>query len=42
MYRLNGGTWQTSQFFRDLAAGDYTVQARDARGCLSAIYDITV
>lgn len=32
-YSLNGGAYQTSPVFTSLAAGSYTILARDANGC---------
>lgn len=33
-YALNGGAWQDSGFFGGLLAGTYTVQVKDAKGCI--------
>jgi uncharacterized protein (DUF2141 family) len=35
-YSLNGGAFQTSNTFTGLAAGSYTVNVRDANGCITA------
>jgi hypothetical protein len=35
MYNINGGTFQSSATFSNLAAGSHTVVARDANGCSS-------
>lgn len=32
-YSINGGDWQTSEFFPELRAGIYSVQIRDGQGC---------
>jgi hypothetical protein len=32
-YRIDGGTWQSSEKFFDLNAGNYTVEVKDAVGC---------
>jgi hypothetical protein len=35
-YNLNGGEWQTSNLFTDLAPVDYTVNVKDDNGCTAA------
>ena len=32
-YRLNSGTWQTSNIFSDVANGNYTITVRNSSGC---------
>jgi len=34
-YALNGGTYQNSGTFANLAAGNYTINVKDANGCLA-------
>jgi hypothetical protein len=34
-YQLNAGTFQTSNIFTGLAAGSYTVNVKDANGCIA-------
>lgn len=36
-FSINGGTFQSSTWFNDLAAGNYTVMARSAEGCFASI-----
>lgn len=36
MYSLNGGTFQTTNTFDQLAAGSYTLQVKDEEGCLGS------
>lgn len=36
-YSLNGGTFQSSGEFTDLAGGDYTVLVRDRQGCSASV-----
>ena len=40
-YQLNGGTFQPDSIFTGLAAGNYTVTARDADGCMG-IFDVEI
>ena len=42
MYSLNGGTYQASNSFNGLGTGNYTVQVKDSKGCLSPVYNITI
>ena len=42
MYRLNGGVYQSSNSFPNLGAGNYTVQVKDSKGCLSPVYNVTI
>lgn len=42
MYRLDGGIWQTSNKFLNVAAGAHTLQARDSRFCMSNVLNVTV
>lgn len=37
-YTLNGGTPQASNVFNNLAAGNYTIDIEDARGCQTQIF----
>ncbi|UTN05268.1 T9SS type B sorting domain-containing protein [Flavobacterium bizetiae] len=46
-YRINGGTWQDSPVFTDLAATVapgtiYSFQVKDSKGCISVSKDITL
>ena len=41
-YSLNGAKPQTSSNFTNLAAGNYTVTVKDAKGCTSTITGITI
>jgi len=46
-YRINGGAWQDSPIFTDLAAAvapgtDYTYEVRDTKGCISDPETITL
>ena len=42
MYSLNGGVYQSSNAFPNLGAGNYTVQVKDSKGCLSPVYNVTI
>jgi hypothetical protein len=33
-YRMNSGTWQTSEKFSDLEAGTYDIDVKDVNGCI--------
>lgn len=35
-YNINGGTYQSSGTFNQLAAGNYTINAKDADGCIKS------
>ncbi len=37
-YTINGGTPQSSNIFSNLAAGNYTIDVEDARGCQTQIF----
>ncbi|WP_196889111.1 T9SS type B sorting domain-containing protein [Aureivirga sp. CE67] len=41
-YSLNGGVWQASNTFNSLTDGDYTVQVKDAYGCISTSNTLTI
>ncbi|WP_075343730.1 SprB repeat-containing protein [Tenacibaculum agarivorans] len=41
-YSINGGVFQTSDIFTNLVPGSYTVQSRDANGCVAESSMITV
>ncbi|MEM9258005.1 MAG: SprB repeat-containing protein, partial [Bacteroidota bacterium] len=41
-YRLNGGDYGDEASFTGLAAGDYSIQARDANGCESPIETVSL
>jgi hypothetical protein len=41
-YSINGGAFQASNIFSGLAAGDYTVTAKDANGCTGSSAATTV
>ncbi|HEY5462802.1 MAG TPA: T9SS type A sorting domain-containing protein [Hanamia sp.] len=36
-YNINGGAYQTSGIFNGLTAGNYTVTAKDSKGCIGSI-----
>ncbi|HUZ60744.1 MAG TPA: T9SS type A sorting domain-containing protein [Hanamia sp.] len=36
-YNINGGTYQTSGIFNGLTAGNYTVTAKDSKGCIGSV-----
>ncbi len=41
-FAINNGTWQTSNTFTGLAAGNYSVQVRDGSGCVSNLVTVTI
>lgn len=41
-YNINNGAYQASNIFNNLAAGTYTVKARNADGCTSAVSTVTL
>ncbi|TCJ14361.1 hypothetical protein EPD60_10215 [Flaviaesturariibacter flavus] len=41
-FRINGGAWQASDSFPNLAAGIYNLQFQDASGCISPQFPATV
>jgi gliding motility-associated-like protein len=41
-YALNGGTYTNSNSFTGLAAGSYTISAKDANGCITTIGSVTL
>ena len=42
MFSLNGGTFQSSNIFNNLGAGNFTITARDANNCTgSAVFTLT-
>ncbi|URM37843.1 T9SS type B sorting domain-containing protein [Flavobacterium anhuiense] len=41
-YRINGGTFQSSNIFTGLAAGTYNIEVRDAKQCTSVIVTATI
>ncbi|WP_433765035.1 T9SS type B sorting domain-containing protein [Flavobacterium ginsenosidimutans] len=41
-YRINGGTFQSSNIFTDLAAGTYNIEVQDAKQCTSIIVTATI
>ena len=41
-YRKDGGTWQSSNTFSNLSAGDYNMQVQDDQGCTSVITTVTI
>ena len=41
-YSLNGGTYQNSGTFSNLAAGSYTITAKNSNGCTSAPRSVTL
>ncbi len=41
-YSINGGTCQASNVFSNLAAGTYTIMAKDANGCTSGTGSVTI
>lgn len=41
-YSINNGTYQSSNIFNNLAAGTYTIMAKNADGCTSAASTVTL
>ena len=41
-YSINGGAWQASRVFTDLAPGDYVISCQNAQGCTSTSVIYTV
>ena len=41
-YSINNGTYQSSNIFNNLAAGNYTIMAKNADGCMSASTTVTL
>ena len=41
-YRIDAGSWQSSNVFGGLTAGTYTIQVRDINGCLSATQQVII
>jgi len=41
-YSFNGGAYQGSNAFGGLGAGNYTIQVKDSKGCLSVVLNVTI